>query len=266
MLINISRRTFILYSSENITNDGFELIINVNEMNDVDSLFYKIMDISKKTNRTLIWYFKNIGFFIKFIIKYFSILKINNPKILDTFIIHNKKFSNLSNKYTETDSVLCEKETITSMISNIDITGKINLNIGYIKLFPMEYFINMINSSNIAYNKYNMMRMEDILTRTVNLALYMFNSNIEYPEIFHKIFKNKNKEECFDFLINNKNSYLELKKIFEKYNMDTYLFGDDLEKYASIPTTFGYSSFNIFKFNRNLADFIKDIGYEIRIR
>lgn len=134
-----------------------------------------------------------------------------------------------------------------------------------LRAIPAEYFINMIDDNSIAYEKYNNFRIFDIIEALRKVRYYIFNSGLD-----------DTKEEVFRILDNCKKIYDDMikqyplledmiKKLFKKYNFDDYipLLTKDMNEYLELNTKMGYSSFSVFKYNKDLANYIKSTGYTI---
>ena len=260
MLIYALRKTFILYTN-NEDIDYRTKTITVNKL--TKDIQDSMIELSTITTSNVIWRFKSLRDFENCFIKYMESLNINNPKIIDPFIYQNYCFSKLSDMYTEADPIVKDKKYIMDGVrSNTTNNDK---NIEYIKLLPMEYFINMIDSSKIAYDKYYSFRSSDIMLNILKLGLYMFNNNIQYPKIFYKLLKYRDKVKLEKYITDHPELEDELKSEFDKYGFDSRIFTKDLNEFVNLKTTLGYSSFGIFKFNRYLVDFVRKTNYKIRM-
>ena len=126
----------------------------------------------------------------------------------------------------------------------------------------------MVGKNTIADQKFNNFRIFDIAAAYLKVRQYLFNSNQENNLVAREvldIFDNEHHMRFDDMLINNPELEDKLKKLFTEFDFIEYipLFTHDMAEYISLDTRMGYSAMGLFKYNNDLAKYIKDIGYTI---
>lgn len=123
--------------------------------------------------------------------------------------------------------------------------------------FPAEYAINCMDQS-WARKKYNYFRMYDIYNAIKNYQVRAYNEGLEMPELFKKFHTSDQSAK----ILGNIQVEEDVKREFIRLGLDTSLF-TDVAKYMELNTNFGYAWHTIFKYNKPLVNYLKNVGYRI---
>jgi hypothetical protein len=123
----------------------------------------------------------------------------------------------------------------------------------------------MVNISKIAHDKFNFFRVGDIIAEILKLGIRQSNEGkSEIVELLKMIYNNHPRMKLRTILLFHPEVELEIKNVFENNGLDLALFTDNLVEYIDLNTCMGYSRMGLFKYNKFLANEIRDTGFILK--
>lgn len=168
------------------------------------------------------------------------------------------KHSKFCTKFIDNCNEVISRNGSFPVISKKDYVYKPQRIVYDLEFFPAEYAINCINKS-LGQNKYNYFRIYDIYNMIKEYQIKAYRIGLPVPEIFERF----NTSDQSAKIMGNIQIEEKVKQEFIKLGLDTSLFTRDVSEYIKLNTYFGYNKYTIFKFNLQLARYLKKVGYRI---